>query len=259
MSNEAIESTAIVEYLKESILTPEVKALLAQSAENQSIAETNTIPFISLKGKKFSVGDDKLGTMLKVVILADVFDNSWYDRPYDAGSDDVYPPACFAIYKDSTEAAPHEDSPVAQSDTCEMCDKNQFGSKGKGKACRNGRRILIASVGDDGRVNFGDLAIINMSPTALKGFSKYAKSISTIKKLPLWAVHTTLSFDDDAAYPVLVASYDNTAHGDDITRIAGLLDTFNDAVSIPYDTSNYEPPANPAEAQAQTTKKSKMS
>jgi hypothetical protein len=258
MSNEVIESTAIVER-NESILTPEIKALLAQSAEQQAVAETNTIPFISLKGKKFSIGDDKLGTVLKTIILADVFDNSWYDRPYDAGSDEVYPPACFAVYKELSDASPHKDSPVAQSDNCDGCPKNEFGSKGKGKACRNGRRILIASVGDDGRVNFGDLAIINMSPTALKGFSKYTKSVSTLKKLPLWAVHTTLSFDDDAAYPVLAASFDGPAHGDDITRIATLLDTFNDAVSIPYDTSNYEPPTSAATSEAQAAKKSKMS
>lgn len=260
MSNEIIESTAI--DIAKPAIPDDIKALLAQAAQDQAVNETTSIPFISLKGKKFTVGDDKLGTVLKTVILADAFDNAWYDRPYDSSSDDIHPPACFAIYKDIDSASPRIESPVPQSTLCGDCDKNQFGSSanGKGKACRNGRRILIASVDDNNRVNFGDLAIINMSPTALKGYSKYVKSVSAIKKLPLWAVITTLSFDDDAAYPVLVASFDGTAHGDDITTIAASLSVYQDAVSVAYDTSNYESPVDAATtAQAQTAKKSKMS
>lgn len=252
MSNELIEQSAT----EVATISPEVQALLDQAAKEQAENEQTSIPFISLKGKKFAIGDDKLGNMLKVIILADVFDHSWYDRAYDASSDEVFPPACFAIGNDVNEMAPDPTSPVPQSDSCSTCALNEFGSKGKGKACRNGRRILIASVDDKGRANFGDLAIINMSPTALKGFSKYVKSINTIKKLPLWAVITSLSFDDDAAYPVLVPAYEMNAAGADIEIIAGRLQEFAEYVSVPYDTSTYVAPEAVAES---TAKKSKMS
>lgn len=239
-------------------LSPEVQAALAQAAKEQAENEQSTIPFISLKGKKFTVGEDKLGTQLKVVILADVFDYSWYDRPYDPSSDEVFPPACFAIGDDVNGMEPHADSPVQQSDVCNTCPKNEFGSalQGKGKACRNGRRILIASVAEDNSVNFGDLAIINMSPTALRGFSKYVKSISTIKRLPVWSVVTVLGFDEDSSFPILTASYHDVVRGADIEVIARRLQEFKQEVSRPYDTSTYEAPGDAAVKEA---KKSKMS
>jgi len=250
--------TEQTEILDPNTITPEMQKLLDMAAQQQAENELSTIPFISLKGKKFSIGDDKLGNTLRVVILADVFDNTWYDRPYDPSSDEIFPPACFAIGSTQSELIPDETSPVRQNDTCYGCAKNEFGSatQGKGKACRNGRRILIASIGEDNRVNFGDLAIISMSPTALKGFSKYVKSVATVKKLPIWSVITVLSFDEDSAYPVLVAGYHDILSGADIEKIAQRLPEFVEAVSQPYDVSTYEPPEN---VEAKAAKKSKMS
>lgn len=249
------QSTEIVDPNQ---LSPEVQAALAEAAKQQSEAEQSTIPFISLRGKKFTIGEDKLGTQLRVVILADVFDHSWYDRPYDPSSDEVFPPACFAIGDDINSMSSHVDSPVPQSDVCSTCPKNEFGSalQGKGKACRNGRRILVASVAEDNSVNFGDLAIINMSPTALRGFSKYVKSIATIKRFPLWSVVTILGFDEDSSYPVLTATYHDVVRGADIEVIARRIPEFKEEVSRPYDTSTYEAPVDVA---AKEAKKSKMS
>lgn len=237
-------------------ITPEMAAMIAQAADEQSANENSGIPFLSTKGKKFANGDTKLGTSLDVVILASVYDHAYYDRPYS--EDEINPPACFAISVDQEDMVPSEDSPVRQSDTCEECAMNEFGSaaNGKGKACRNGRRLLMAPVYSDGRIDLNDLAIVNISPTALKGYSKYVKSISTIKRLPVWAVVTNLSFDDDAAYPVVVANYQSMVPPDVINVIASRLPEFLELVSTPYDTSTYEPPE---VAEAQTKKKSKMS
>lgn len=249
MSNDLIEKNST-----EATMPDDVKKLLEKAASEQSEAETSSIPFISPKGKKFSIGDVKLGTKLECVVLADVFDHAWYDRKYDPSSDEVFPPACFAIGQVQTDLKPHETAPNKQDDNCDGCTMNEFGSpdNGKGKACRNGRRLLIASIGD-GKVNFGDLAIINISPTALKGYSKYVKSISNIKQLPVWAVHTILTFDDDAAYPIVVPVFDSVLNTDDISTIAGRLKEFDEFVRTPYDVSNYERPS------VEPKKKSKMS
>jgi len=237
---------------------PEVAKLLAQAAENQAKTEVSGIPFMSLKGKKFTLGDVKLGTSLNVVILADVIDYSYYDRPYN--TDEITPPACFAIGRDINELAPHENSPTPISDSCKGCPNNEFGSaaNGKGKACRNGRRILVASVLSDGSVNLDDLAIINMAPTSLKAYSRYAKSLATVRKLPSWSVVTNLSFDPDEDWPVLVPMYIGVAPGSTINAIAQRLEEFNEVVAVAYDTSNYEAP-NKEAAAASDKKKSKMS
>ena len=250
------EQTDIVEVDPNTGLPADVQKMLNEAASTQSESESSAIPFISTRGKKFAIGDSKLGAALTCVVLADVFDHAWYDRKYDPGSDDVFPPACFAIGHDQTNMSPHDDAPNKQDDACDGCALNEFGSSdnGKGKACRNGRRLLIASV-DGGQVNFGDLAIVNISPTALKGYSKYVKSINNIKKLPVWSVVTTLTFDDDAAYPIVVPVFDSMVKTDDIARIAQTTKEFDDMVSIPYDASGYERP----EESSTPKKKSKMS
>jgi hypothetical protein len=246
----------IVKTQQQSVsnIDAETAALLAQAAQDQGNAEVSSIPFLSTKGKKFTLGDEKLGTSLSVVILADVFDHAFYDKPYDP--DVINPPACFAISKHEGEMEPSTTSPVMQSDTCSTCPMNEFGSapNGKGKACRNGRRLLVASM-VNGVPDTENLAIVNISPTSLKGYSRYAKGLATVKKLPLWAVVTRLGFDEEAAYPQVVASFESVLDGPHINAIAPRLAEFDDTVAVPYDTSGYVADAEPKEA----TKKSKMS
>jgi len=250
-------------------LPPEVQALMEAAAQKIASEENNGIPFISLKGKKFSIGDEKvgykdekLGLAIRCVIVATAFDFTWYDRPYDPSSEDFNPPACFAIGDEQDGLTPHEDSPIPQCHSCMVCPMNQFKSaaNGKGKACRNGRRLLIAYVNDDGSADLDNLAIVSLSPTALRGFSSYLKKVSEVKGLPVWSVVTILSFEQEQAYPQVVATFDgilahNMAGQTSLIEISKRLDEFQSSVSTPYDCSTfvaYEPKV-PSE------KKSKMS
>jgi hypothetical protein len=249
MSNELQEQTVTTSLQ----LADDVKQLLAQAAKDQGDAETSSVPYMSIKGKKFSVGDEKLGPTLDVVILADAFDHAFYDKDYDP--DVISPPACWAVGPREQELAPPDSVPVRQSETCNTCPQNEFGSakNGKGKACRNGRRLLVASV-TSGIVNLGDLAIINIPPTSLKAYARYTKNITSIHKLPTWAVVTKLTFDDDSAWPSILPLYLSVVDPQSIGTITTMLTSYNGIVSQAYDTTNYIP--NDTEA---TTKKSKMS
>lgn len=235
-------------------LDAETMALIAQAAQDQGEAEVSIIPFMSVKGKKFTLGEEKLGNILNVVILADVFDHSYYDRPYDP--DTISPPACFAINVSSNDLVPDASSPVVQATSCGECPMNEFGSSnnGKGKACRNGRRLLVAAV-TDGVPDLVNLAIINIAPTSLKAYARYSKGLATVKKLPIWAVVTTLSFDDDSTWPQIVPTFSNTIDGNYINAIVPRLAEFADTVAIPYDVSGYTA----SEEVATSSKKSKMS
>lgn len=250
-------------------LPPEVQALMEAAAKKAAVEENSGIPFISLKGKKFSIGDEKvgykddtLGLAIRCVIVATVFDFTWYDRPYDSSSEEFNPPACFAIGADQYDLVPHEDSPIPQSSNCIECPMNQFKSaaNGKGKACRNGRRLLVAYINDDGSADLDNLAILSLSPTALRGFSSYLKKVSEVKGLPIWSVATILSFEQDVAYPQVVATFDgalahNMAGQSSLIEISQRLDEFQTSVEMPYDTSAfvaYKP-------KATSEKKSKMS
>jgi len=244
-----------IDQTKENAISPEVSAMLKEAAMSAGEAETSSIPFISLRGKVFKMDDVKLGTELSCVILATVMEHAWYDRPYDPKSEEVFPPACFAMGASSADLVPDETSPAKQADSCSGCEKNEFGSSsnGKGKACRNGRRLLIASM-SNGKVNLKDLAIINISPTALKGFSRYIKSIATLKQVPIWAVQTKLSFEEDSAYPKVLATFESVLSAEDIGLISKNIMTYDKDVSVTYDVSQYEAPT-----KVNDSKKSKMS
>jgi hypothetical protein len=231
------------------------KALLEQAAQTQAEAEVSSIPFLSFKGKKFTIGEEKLGNSLDVVILADVFDHAYYDKAYDP--DVISPPACFAIGKDVSEMVPDASSPTIMASSCSVCPMNEFGSSnnGKGKACRNGRRLLLAAM-VDGRPDMDNLVIANIAPTSLKAYASYSKRMATLMKLPSWAIVTNLSFDDDSAWPQIVPTYVRVLDGEYINGIAPRLAEFAESVSVPYDCSGYV--ANDAPA-SEATKKSKMS
>lgn len=229
-------------------LPTELHAMLAEAAKEKAAAEMNSanISFLSLKGKRFTLSEEKLGTELDVVILADIYDNSYYDRPYKEGVQT--PPACFAIHSDYDSLAPHETSPVKQSADCATCPKGEWGSSpnGKGKACRNGRRLLVAPyIRGTGEVAMGELAIVNLAPTTLAPYSKYIKSVAKgDTPLPVFAVATHLSFDDDKAYPVLqfnkIANL--TEHSSVLATIMSQQSKWLEMVSTPYNVADYTPP-----------------
>lgn len=233
-------------------LPAELHAMLAEAAKEKAAAETNSdnIPFLSLKGKRFTLNEEKLGTELDVVILADLYDNSYYDRPYKEGVQ--VPPACFAINSAHDALAPHEASPVKQSDDCATCPKNEWGSSqngsGKGKACRNGRRLLVAPyIRTTGAVSMGELAIVNLAPTTLTSYSEYLRKLPKVglplPPMPMFAVATHLSFDDDRAYPVLkFEKIDNLTDPNVLGTIMSQQPKFLEVISTPYNVADYTPP-----------------
>lgn len=260
------QTTDLVETLSKTgvvALSPEIQALIAAAAQTQGDAEASVLSVISLKNKRFTIGDTRLGTSLDVIILADAYDHAYYDKPYNP--DVISPPACFALNTIHANLAPEPGRwyvPLPQSEKCQGCPQNEFETarQGKGKACRNGRRLLVAAV-TDGKANLKDLAIINIPPTSLKSFSRYVKQIATGRKLPLWAVVTNFEFDDEQSYPYLVPSFTGHIASEDMHEIVKSLPDYEKTIMTPYDCTNWVPLDGTEEATATTSsaKKSKMS
>jgi hypothetical protein len=240
--NELIEQNAAAM----PALPDEIQGMLAEAAKERVLAEVqgDNLPYMSLKNKRFTLNEEKLGTEIDVVILADVYDNSYYDRPYK--EDALNPPACFAIGEDYDSLTPHHTAPSPQSDDCMTCPKAEWGSSntGKGKACRNGRRLLVAPyIKMTGEVQLSELAVINLAPTSLAGYSKYVKSLAKAEQpRPPFAVGTSLSFDDDKAYPLL--HFDRVADINDSAIIANIIQNmprYGEMIGTPYNVSDYKP------------------
>ena len=147
------------------------------------------------------------GNKLEVIVVANCFENAWYGgRPYDA--DDPQPPECYAFNVLMDDLAPHEECQSPQSTTtCAECEKNEWGSAavGRGKACGNRKRLAVilskdVSGADD--VVSAELATARISPTQLKAWAGYVRSVVDETGRPPWAVVTEITGlpDTDTQY-----------------------------------------------------------
>jgi hypothetical protein len=144
---------------------------------------------------------------LQLVIVDFVSRNMFYEGPYDQNN--ISPPACFAIGTNPLKLVPSKNAPLPQAKSCAECPMNQFGSSGKGKACKNERSLAVLPPDADADT---PLWVLNVSPTGLKGFDSYVANLArSLQTIPADVI-TTVSLDENESYPKLVFS-DPTPNG----------------------------------------------
>ena len=138
---------------------------------------------------------------LELVIVDFVATNEFYEGAYD--KDSIVPPGCFAVGEDPKKMVPSSNAPNKQSTDCQSCPMNQFGSNGKGKACKNGRLLAVLTPDATADTPF---ALLAPSATALKGFDAYVTGVArTFQTMPVGVV-TTVGFDENETYAKMVFS-----------------------------------------------------
>ena len=142
---------------------------------------------------------------MAVVILDSILENVFYEGEFDAKTPQG--PLCFAFGRSEKEMTPHKiivENGTAQSDMCSNCQFNEWGSadKGRGKACRNTRRLAMIPAGEltaEGKFtifeelsSFEDSAIGHMKlpVTSVKGYASFVKQLSGVLKRPPYGVIT---------------------------------------------------------------------
>jgi hypothetical protein len=196
------QSTALVNYDEE------------MRKEAESIAKTIgavTGKSISTKNKVFTLPDGRAHKgPLNVVIVDYINKNLMYERPWREGERIL--PLCFAINKDIGAMAPSSNAPDPQADSCNGCPMNEFGSAGKGKACKNTAVLAVAT--PDSKSS--EVMLLSVSPTGLTNWNKFVASVKAqFNAVPIKVV-TEISFDESADYPKLqfavAAPNENIAH-----------------------------------------------
>lgn len=134
---------------------------------------------IKISNKQFKLPSGDVLDFLAVVVVDFVYYNAYYEGAFDPNN--IVPPNCFSLSEEPRTAAPSPNAPEAQHDTCAGCWANEFGSNGKGKACQN--RVLIAILPTDAKEDT-PFSILDISPTAIKGFSSYMTSVARNGKMP---------------------------------------------------------------------------
>lgn len=134
---------------------------------------------IKISNKQFKLPSGDTLDFLDVVIVDFVYFNSYYESAFD--SNNIVPPNCFAIHPEPKTICPSANAPDKQAEACAGCWANEFGSNGKGKACQN--RVLIAVLPTDAKEDT-PFAVLDISPTAVKGFSSYLTGVARMGKMP---------------------------------------------------------------------------
>lgn len=190
IEDDTTNNTAMVSY----------DAILAKLAEETQTALTQPKGnFISLKGKIFTLPD---GTQLKDVdcIVVDYLRINQLLTPYVPSQ--RMQTLCWAIGRNDKTLAPNEDVENAESKTCATCPKNEFGSKGKGKACTN--KIRLAIVPPDAKSN-ADIWLVQIPPTSLADWTNYVKMIERLYGTSgTMRIVTKIKMNPDSDYPKLV-------------------------------------------------------
>jgi len=140
------------------------------------------------------------GNRLDVVVLNSAHENRYYEGKYDA--DDLASPVCFALSASGSDMAPHPSSSAPQSDSCTTCPKNQWGSaaQGKGKACKNTRRLALipaSALESDTAILSSEIAILRPPVTSVKRWANYLSEVYALTRLPALGVITTIYTEPD--------------------------------------------------------------
>jgi hypothetical protein len=235
-----------------------IKALLAEqsAAELDKERSTNDIVFLSSRGKKWRVDDETLPAELHVVVGVATYEKTYYDRDYDPGAS--FPPACFAAATSIEDLVPHDTSPDPQHTVCSECPLNKFETAriGKGKACKDHRKMILVNWTEEKGLETGQLAQYRLSPASLKNWGSYVKAVGLKLNVPTSAVVTTMTIDEEPDFPVVKFALHSVLRSEeDIRTIMELKPKMEEAALRPYNVEDYAPPPKAASAE----KKSKMS
>lgn len=176
---------------------------MAAEAVKAEQASTGT-PFLSTQGGilKFQ-GNPIAGNRLECVILASPVERLYYAERFDPTK--KVAPTCTAISVNAIGMTPiqtGEGVPV-QHPTCEGCPKNEWGSApngGKGKACRETRRLIVLpadALTSADAIAGAEVAALRPPVTSLKNYANYVQTIAATYKRPPLAMVTAIAVTPD--------------------------------------------------------------
>jgi hypothetical protein len=183
-------------------------ALKVQVAEQAGRIAPATGSTIRITQDKFFVLPDGTKTQgpLELVVVDFASKNAYYPDGFDPKN--ITPPTCFAIGTDIRSLVPSANSPINQNagGDCASCPMNQWESDpkgGKGKACKNSRALAVLPPDADADT---PLWLLNVSPTATKGFDGFVSGVARVFELPPIGVVVTVGFNPNETYAQLVFS-----------------------------------------------------
>lgn len=248
MTNELtpVETGEVAPWEDADVTDAELEAL-AKEERAREAPKGGTIQLKAgiIKYNNEPVKDNKL----QCVVMGSAYENRWYEHGYDP--DNPQPPECFALSVDGMDMLPSPNSSKPQAANCKSCPHNKWHSaeKGRGKACKNNRRLALipaSALVSDEEVLGAEVAIMRVSVTSVKFWTKYVDKVYAMHRRPVFGVATTIGTVPDAETQFKITF--DMAGLIPKERLGALLDKRTlcaDVLMLPYDehqTSDEEVP-----------------
>ena len=223
---------------------------LAGMAKDQAAKERPSVSKISLRAGVIKYGDQPVkGNILPAIVLLAAHRNTYYDRPFDPNN--LANPVCFALSIEGEEMEAHENVPddnvpafeQRRTRDCSTCPLNEWGSDpkgGRGKACKETRRLIILpadAATSAEAAKAAEMAIIDIPVTSGKNYSNFVNGLAASAQVPPWAALTDISTQPDAKSQFKV-TFTPTSVIDDDAVLEAIHARFEEAqrvALIPYD------------------------
>lgn len=223
---------------------------LKQEAKDVAKTMRPTVTRIGLKSGIMAIGDMAVpGNSLECIVLASMFENVYYDKPYEA--DVIHPPACYSYSMSGSDMVPHEDIKEPQNPTCHGCWASKFKSarNKKGKACGNRHKLaLIPSYKDVADVAKAEIATLSLPVMSVPNWAAYVNLLSSREQRASWGMITRVFVKPDLKtqfkvyFEPVAKLTDEFLHEVDKKIASGV-----DLLQVPYDlTPNDEQKEQPA-------------
>lgn len=187
----------------------EMKGVAAKQAASEQEAFGGYARVNITGGQMMIDGHAVEGNSMDVVVLASAWLNEYYSSVYNPAKPTV--PDCYAYSSEDmedpeTEMAPSDDVEDKQGDDngkCEECWANKMGSAdtGRGKACKNGRRLLVMtddSLEDASTIEGAEARSLSVPVMSVRNWSKYVKEVLAEELTrPCYGVVTTVKVVPD--------------------------------------------------------------
>lgn len=181
------------------LIKERLKEKAQQAVETEKSAGSGGGDFISFKSGRIRYkGGEAPDNKISVVVIDHILENQMYAGRYDP--DDVQIPVCFAFGRDADELAPHELASDAQHENCKKCPNNKFGTAdlGKGKACKNVRRLALILEDDLDDIENAEVVLARIPVTSAGEWSNYVSKLFDATELPPLAFITEISVVPDS-------------------------------------------------------------
>ena len=215
-----------------------LKAHAEQAKARVQKLTATTATMLSFKNGKLRVGGEDMDNPLEVIILALRGERAYYDTDYDA--ENASSPTCYSFDGDR----PHPDADEPQGETCAACPWNEFGTKGKGKACKEGSRMALILADQLGDLETADVLQAKTSVNNTKYLRSYAERLGA----PLFLFTTAIKneVDPKTQYRLSFRSVDKLVLNDKLgPALSAKVEEAERLLAVPYPKSE-DRPAKPA-------------